>query len=339
MSGATLGMGLVPPFASWGAAASLLMVSLRLVQGFCLGGELPGALTYVVETAPRRAPFVCGVVFSWVTMGVAFATGVSLAVRTWLPAELVPSLGWRLAFVLGGLVVPVGLAIRRSLPETLLGADAAPPPAAPGGYRRVALLGFAMLGSATIIGYTQTNLTTFAAHTLHMSAQTAFLGTLINALCMTCFDPVGGALSDRIGRKPVMIGATALLAACTYPAFRIIVEFHTPAALFASAALLGILTGLSQPPVLTALAESVPRSRRAGTVAIVYALAISLFGGSTQLIINWLIRATGNPLAPGWYMLGAAVIGVVSMSLMRESAPRALAAVRPQLLPGESGAA
>src|SRR5262245_48784829 len=103
MSGATLGMGLVPPFARWGAAAGALMVTLRLVQGFCLGGELPGALTYVVETASRRAPFVCGVVFSCVTLGVAAATGISLAVRTWLPPELVPSIGWRMAFVLGGL--------------------------------------------------------------------------------------------------------------------------------------------------------------------------------------------------------------------------------------------
>src|SRR5436189_4745016 len=103
MSGATLGMGLVPTFATWGAAASVLMVTLRLVQGFCLGGELPGALTYVVETAPPQAPFVCGVVFSCVTLGVAAATGVSLAVRTWLPSALVATLGWRIAFVLGGL--------------------------------------------------------------------------------------------------------------------------------------------------------------------------------------------------------------------------------------------
>ena len=84
MSAATLGMGLVPSYAQWGVAASALMVVLRLLQGFCLGGELPGALTYVVETAPRIAPLVCGVVFSCVTMGVAAATAVSLSVRTWL---------------------------------------------------------------------------------------------------------------------------------------------------------------------------------------------------------------------------------------------------------------
>ncbi|PYQ70088.1 MAG: MFS transporter, partial [Acidobacteria bacterium] len=84
MSGATLGMGLVPPHARWGAVASATIVLLRLIQGFCLGGELPGALTYVVETTPRLAPLVCGVVFACVTMGVAVATGVSLMVRSLL---------------------------------------------------------------------------------------------------------------------------------------------------------------------------------------------------------------------------------------------------------------
>src|SRR5213593_2440064 len=118
MSAATFGMGLVPTFATWGAPASVLMVVLRLVQGFCLGGELPGALTYVVETAPRHAPFVCGVVFSCVTLGVAVAAVVSLAVRTWLPAELVATLGWRVAFVLGGLGGLLSFILRRSLEES-----------------------------------------------------------------------------------------------------------------------------------------------------------------------------------------------------------------------------
>src|SRR5262245_62539910 len=97
MSGATLGMGLVPSYGQWGVVASALMVALRIVQGFCLGGELPGALTYVVETAPRIAPFVCAVVFACVTMGVAAATGVSLSLRTLLAPEDVPVLGWRIA--------------------------------------------------------------------------------------------------------------------------------------------------------------------------------------------------------------------------------------------------
>ncbi len=118
MSGATLGMGLVPSYALWGVAASGLMVLLRLVQGFCLGGELPGALTYVVETAPRIAPLVCGVVFACVTMGVAAATGVSLSVRTFLDPEMVPLYGWRIAFVLGGLGGVLSFVLRRSMEES-----------------------------------------------------------------------------------------------------------------------------------------------------------------------------------------------------------------------------
>lgn len=112
------GMGLVPSYASWGVWASALMVALRLLQGFCLGGELPGALTYVVETAPRIAPLVCGVVFACVTMGVAAATGVSLSVRTWLDPALVPVYGWRIAFVIGGLGGILSFVLRRSLEES-----------------------------------------------------------------------------------------------------------------------------------------------------------------------------------------------------------------------------
>src|SRR6187397_1892306 len=118
MSAATLGMGLVPTYASWGVAASILMVTLRLIQGFCLGGELPGALTYVVETAPRIAPFVCGVVFACVTMGVAAATGVSLSLRSLLPPETVPVLAWRIAFILGGLGGLVSFVLRRALKQS-----------------------------------------------------------------------------------------------------------------------------------------------------------------------------------------------------------------------------
>src|SRR5262245_33659797 len=118
MSLATFGMGFVPTHAQWGAAASALMVTLRLVQGFCLGGELPGALTYVVETAPRKAPFVCGLVFACVTLGVAAATGVSLLLRTLLPAEYVPVLAWRLAFIIGGLGGVLSFVLRRSLEES-----------------------------------------------------------------------------------------------------------------------------------------------------------------------------------------------------------------------------
>ncbi|MEP7117132.1 MAG: MFS transporter, partial [Acidobacteriota bacterium] len=118
MSLATLGMGFVPTFAVWGMGASIAMVTLRLVQGFCIGGELPGALTYVVETAPKHAPFVCAVVFACVTMGVAMATGVSVGVRTFLAPAQVAEYGWRIAFVIGGLAGLLSFLMRRAMEES-----------------------------------------------------------------------------------------------------------------------------------------------------------------------------------------------------------------------------
>src|SRR3954463_9840477 len=115
MSAATLGMALVPAYAAWGVTASVMMVLLRLLQGFCLGGELPGALTYVVETAPRQAPFVCGIVFACVTLGVAVATGISLTLRTVLGPEAVPIYAWRIAFIVGGVGGILSFVLRRSL--------------------------------------------------------------------------------------------------------------------------------------------------------------------------------------------------------------------------------
>ena len=118
MSAATLGMGLVPSYASWGAWASVTMVGLRLVQGFCIGGELPGALTYVVETAPRHAPFVCGLVFACVTLGRGGGLGGEPRRAHLAAPELVPIYGWRIAFVLGGLAGLLSVLMRRAMEES-----------------------------------------------------------------------------------------------------------------------------------------------------------------------------------------------------------------------------
>jgi len=98
MSGATLGMGLVPTYESWGIAAPILMVLLRLIQGFCLGGELPGAITYAVEIDPKRASFAGGFVFFCVTGGVVAATMLALLLQSGMSPETLSSYGWRVPF-------------------------------------------------------------------------------------------------------------------------------------------------------------------------------------------------------------------------------------------------
>ena len=319
-----VGLALTPSYGSIGPAAPLLVIAWRLVQGFSVGGEVGASLAYLVEAAPPERRGLYSSLQPMTADAAAFCAGlVGVALSSTLTPVQLDEFGWRIAFLLGAAIVPVGLVLRRALPETLASAE---PPSAPAAdytrtRARVALLGFAMLASGTIIGYVLDYLTTYAADTLGMSAQLAFAATMVSAFTMMCCDPLGGWLSDRVGRRPVMIVSTALLAGCTYPAFLAIVHFHSPAALYGGCVLLGVFTGLTQGPVVAALAESLPRRVRAGTLSLIYALAIALFGGSTQFAVKWLLRATGNPLAPGWYMLGAALVGLAAMSLLKESAP------------------
>ncbi|HYM41745.1 MAG TPA: MFS transporter [Steroidobacteraceae bacterium] len=333
-----VGLALTPSYRSIGIAAPLLVIGWRLLQGFSVGGEVGPSLAYLVEAAPpgRRGLYSS---FQPMTADAAACCAglIGVALSSLLTPQSLDAFGWRIAFLLGAAIVPVGLSLRQALPETLADADPPSTPAAPAsGYGRVAVLGFGMLASGTVIGYVQDYFTTYAADTLGMSPQLAFAATMVSAFSMMCCDPLGGWLSDRLGRRPVMIVSTALLAGCTYPVFAAIVHFHSAAVLYGGCVLLGIFTGLNQGPVVAALAESLPRRVRAGTLSLVYALAIAVFGGTTQFAVKWLLRESGNALAPGWYMLAAALVGLASMSLLRESAPVRVAA--PPLRPRAQGA-
>jgi len=330
------GLALTPSYRSIGIAAPILVIGWRLLQGFSVGGEVGPSLAYLVETAPATRRGLYSSLQPMTADAAAFCAGlVGVALSSTLSPGQLDEFGWRIAFLLGTAIVPVGLMLRRKLPESPAATEREPASATD--YRRVAVLAFVMLASGTVIGYVMDYLTTYAADTLGMSARLAFVATMVGAFTMMCCDPIGGALSDRLGRRPVMIVSTALLAGCTYPAFLAIVRFHSPAALYGASVLLGIFTGLNQGPVVAALAESLPRRVRASALSLVYALAIAMFGGSTQFVIQWLLRETGNALAPGWYMLAAALFGLVAMSLLEESAPARL--TRAPLVPSPESAA
>jgi MFS family permease len=165
-------------------------------------------------------------------------------------------------------------------------------------------------------------MTTYAIATLNMPANIAFAATVVVGLCGVVFDLPSGALSDRFGRKPVMLIPACLLLILILPAFYTISHYRTPVTFLGSIAVLSSLMSLWTTPAIVWITESLPAEIRSGSLAVIYAVAISAFGGTTQLIITWLIKVTGNPVAPAWYWTAAAVVGIAAICATRESAPR-----------------
>jgi MFS family permease len=236
--------------------------------------------------------------------------------------------GWRVAMLLGATAVPFGLLLRRTLPETFSRATApaaeAAPAVAPGArpYLRIIVLGLMMLTAGTIGSYTLSYMTTYALDTLHLPATIAFTLIILNGAVSIVFEALSGWLSDRFGRKPVMIIPGILLLLSILPCFWVISHTKRIEALYAAETVMAIFAALSSVPVIVTITETFPKHIRSGAVALVYAFAISIFGGSTQFVIKLLIAKTGNPLAPAYYWTGAAIVGLIAMSLVEESAPR-----------------
>jgi MFS transporter, MHS family, proline/betaine transporter len=316
MSLATFGMGLVPTHAQWGAAASALMVTLRIVQGFCLGGELPGALTYVVETAPRIAPFVCGVVFACVTMGVAAATGVSLSLRTLLAPDLVPVLAWRFAFVLGGLGGILSFVLRRSLEESpefarmrslasrqpfreLLQTHATP-----------VLVGCAVLaGTACFNGLFFSHLPAHLAGVLQYDPRQGVYSQTVGVIVSAVGILATGWLGDRIRPRYLLRLGVALLVVLAYP-FYAALEMRA-ANLTLLLTLAGLVAGLTNGSFACLLTDLFPTRIRFTGVALVFNISFTVFSGTAPLVATTLIRDMGTARAPALLMMGCGLLALV----------------------------
>jgi MHS family citrate/tricarballylate:H+ symporter-like MFS transporter len=323
MGVAITGLALTPPHSMIGVAAPILVVFFRMLQGFALGGEVGPTTAFLLEAAPPERRGFYTAFQAWTQhLSVLISGLVGYALANILDERQLQDYGWRIAFLIGAIIVPFGLLVRRSLPETLHATEHAKSERVPlRPYIPVAVIGVMLLGSGTIGTYISNYMTTYAIATLHMSAKIAFAPTVVVGLCGVAFDLVSGALSDRFGRKPVMLIPGVLLLFSIFPAFQVISHFRSMAALVGATAVLATLLDLSVIPMVTWLTESLPASIRSGGVAMVYAFAIATFGGTTQYTVTWLIKATGNPLAPAWYWTGAAIMGLAAIFAARESAP------------------
>lgn len=321
---AITGLALTPSYSMIGVAAPVLVIFFRMLQGFALGGEVGPTTAFLLEAAPPDRRGFYTAFQAWTQHLAVLVSGlVGYALSNLLNERQLQDFGWRIAFLIGTLIVPFGLLVRRSLPETLhrtaqTGTEHVP--LRP--YLGVAAIGVMLLGSGTIGTYVGTYMTTYAIATLHMSVKIAFAPTIAFGLCGVIVDLLSGALSDRVGRKPVMLVPGVLLLVSIFPAFQLISRLRSTAALLAATAGLAVLLHISVVPMVTWLTESLPAAIRSAGVAVVYACAIATFGGTTQYMVTWLIKVTGNPIAPAWYWTGATSVGVIGMLLTRESAPR-----------------
>ena len=327
---AMTGLALTPSYAAIGVAAPILVVLFRLVQGFALGGEIGPTTAYLVEAAPvHRRGFYVSLQSASADGAVLVAGLVGVLLARWMEPAALTAWGWRVAIILGAAIVPVGLLMRRTLVETLDLSTAREPVThdpARRGLVRVGVLGVLLLASATTANYVMNYMATYANATLHMEASVAFGATAIFGLCSVAIDLVSGWLSDQVGRKPVMLTAWVLLLCAVLPAFSFIARMRTTGALYGATALMSVLLAFGAAPIMTAITESFPPRVRSRAFAITYALAVALFGGTTQFVVTWLIDVTGNPLSPAWYIVGALAVGVAAMVTLEETAPHRSAA-------------
>ncbi len=318
-------MALIPPYARIGLMAPVLAIACRLVQGFALGGEVGPSTAFLVEAAPgaRRGLYVS---YQYVGQQAA-VTAAGLAGFTLarlLSDSALDAWGWRLAFLLGVAIIPFGLLLRRGLVETLAMAEPAQPDAAPApvAASRLIALGVVMLAGGTTVTYLGNYMTTYATATLGMAKATGFAATIVVGVGGMIGALTGGLLADRFGRKPVMIAPWALLLVLLIPIFTLLAQSRTPAALYLAATVVALGSSIAPAATLTALTEGLPRRMRGRALGMVYAVAISIFGGSTQFVIAGLTRLTHSPMVPAWYATAAVGLSLLAMFAMPETFPR-----------------
>ena len=323
MGAAILGVALTPSYAQIGIAAPVLLVIFRLTQGFALGGEVGPTTAFLVEAAPvnRRGLYV-SIQYMTQDMAVLSAGVVGFVLSTRLSPQALDAWGWRAAFLIGTAVVPLGLYMRRSLPETMQDEDRRAAAAARHHVPvRLVVLALMMMMSVSTYLFGLDYITTYVQDSLHMSVGMAFGATVVVGIFAVMADPLSGLLSDRVGRKPVMIGAAVVLLMVVVPAYAAMNRIRSAAVVFGVIAFLAVMQALFTVPALVTITEALPKPVRSGALAVIYALAISTFGGSTQFAIKWLTDATGSSLVPAWYISGALVIGLIAMVLVEETAP------------------
>ena len=319
-----LGTGIIaltPGYATIGVAAPIAIVVARLLQGFSAGGEVGVATSYLVEVASPGRRGIYGSLQS-ATQGLAAVGGASLGygLSLLLSDAALTQWGWRIPFALGLVIAPVGLVIRKNLPETI-DVDTAERSSVAvirellhARYARPIVLGILGIIGPTVSTYVLGHyITSYAMTVLGMPTSMAMLVSVFSGIVICFAALLGGWASDRIGRRAIIILPRLALLFAVVPVFTIIVATRTPFALIVGISGLMLLQASSAAVLIVALPESFPRNVRSLGVAFVYSVSVSIFGGSASAIATWLVASTHSPMAPAWYLVGTNLVSLIAL--------------------------
>ncbi|MEU0614795.1 MFS transporter [Streptomyces albogriseolus] len=345
MAAGTFAIGLIPSYAAIGVGAPVLLLAARLVQGFSTGGEYAGASTFIAEYAPDKRRGFLG---SWLEFGTLAGyiggAGLVTLMTALLSTDALLSWGWRIPFLIAGPMGIIGLYLRMRLEETpAFAAEAAKAgserPKVPlremvtGQWRALLLcVGLVLVFNVTdymLLSYMPSYLT----GELGYDATHGLVVVLGVMVLMMAVQPFVGALTDRVGRRPVMAAGCAGFLALSVPALLLIRDGGL-LAVAAGMGALGLLLVCFTAAMPSALPALFPTRVRYGSLSIGFNVSVSLFGGTTPLVVTALIGATGDLMMPAYYMMAAAVIGGFAVWRMAESAGRPLPGSPPSLEPG-----
>jgi MHS family proline/betaine transporter-like MFS transporter len=329
MSVATFAMGLLPTYAAIGIWAPLLLVILRLLQGFSAGGEFGGASTFLAEYSPdeRRGYLVSWIEFSAVG-GFLLGSATVLALTTGLGEDAMSSWGWRIPFLLAGPLGLIGLYIRLRLEDTpefraleRTGEVSGSPLRETIVQNWKAILQVAGLVIIQNAGFyiVLVYMPTYFSEQLGFTSTGSSLSTVLTLLAAMVLIPPLGALSDRVGRKPVLAASCVGFALLSYPLFLLMQQGSLFAAVLAHVAL-GALLAIFLSTTIAALTELFPTRVRYGGFSIGYNISVAIFGGAAPFLATFLISATGNPLSPALYLIAGAVATFVTLLTITETA-------------------
>jgi MFS family permease len=331
MTAGTVLIGLIPSYETIGPAAPILMVIARMLQGFSAGGEWGGSTAFIVEWAPEdQRGFYGSLQQCSVAGGLLLGSAVAAVVSSVLPAQTVDGWAWRIPFLLGGLLGPVGLYMRSNIGETPAFARVAraTTPAATSDALAPAWLaarafGFTILWSVSyyiVLAY----MPTFLQKHVMLGRSEALWATTAGLFALATTIPFSGLLSDRFGRKPLLLAACVAFMVLPYPLFELMLVGASLGTIIAIQVALALGIALYSGPGPAAIAEIFPTRGRSTWMSTGYSLSVAMFGGFAPFVTTWLIEETGSLLFPAYYLMAAAAASTVVVLRLDESADKPL---------------